>query len=233
MEFSKRFEIKYDVPLSFPSDFGNFEPLRKLLVVHALNPGMTLTMSYRIAGLHPEQGIRAKNKLIADGMVREHAIVTKGSGGHFSILELMAPAIEVLKRMEIASVELKGRGSFLHRFYVNCYLSEWAKAKQYKFWKERWLDGTNAQKCIDFVYCDEYERLNAIEVFLSGEPNLILESAKRCAAIAGIHSVALAFNDKKMMKGVKEILRNELMTFHEKISLNYLNEYCIDDERNS
>ena len=226
-EFSKRFSIVYDVPLSFPNEFNNFDGLQKLLVVNALQTGITLTKSYEIAGIHPEQGIRAKNKLVADGMAREHSIVTKGSGGHCTILELLPPAIEILKKMNISPVEMKGRGSFLHRFYTNKYLAEWAKSKEYKYWIERWLE----PKCIDFVYEDEYQRLNAIEVSLSGDALMILESGKKCASLKGIHEVTLAFNKRDLMKLVKELLKKELMSVQEKIFLKYLNEYWIDDER--
>lgn len=226
-EFSKKFAIKYDVPLSFPFEYNNYDDPRKLLVVNAIHPGITLTAGYRMAGLHPENGGRAKEKLVADGMIHEHSLVKKGSGGHPIVLELLLPGIEAVKKMGIVPVSLEGKGSFKHRVYVHCYLVPWAKAQNYKHWIERWFE----PKAIDFVYEDEYGRLNAVEVFLSGSVEWIVDSAKKCASLDGIYSVILAFESQKMMAGTKKMLKNELMHIQEKISIKFLGEYWNDDEK--
>jgi hypothetical protein len=228
LEFSRQFSVRFDTPLDAGGVDRGQDELRKLLVVFALQPGIGLTQGYRLAELHAEAGKRVKEKLIADGMVRTHGLVSKGSGGHFETLELLAPAIEMLGKMGIKPVELVGRGSWLHRVYVCCYLVKWAKWKGYRYWVERWL----APKCVDFCYEDEYGRLNAIEVALSGEASYILEeSGMKCAKLEGIYRATLAFNDKELMKRVKKILKDELMGFQEKIRVEYLNEYWVDDEK--
>src|SRR5688572_28571991 len=68
----------------------------KLLVKHSLEPLKWLTESYRELGLHTEGGVRAKEKLIAEGFVREHRMARKGSGGQPTLLEVLPSGIALV-----------------------------------------------------------------------------------------------------------------------------------------
>jgi hypothetical protein len=232
LEFQSKLKIVTESPLPFGAEeFTANDAPRRLLAVHALEPGIGLTKSYERAGLGSESGGRTKKKLIADGMVKEHSIVHRGSGGHGEILELLPPALEVLKTMGVSPVDWIGRGEFLHAFYVNKYLVDWAKKNKFKYEIEKWMDGSTASKCIDFVYYDEYGRINGIEVFTSGELSVIVTAGVKCAMLKGVNSVCLALNDKEQLRKVKGILKGELLNIQEKLSVEYLNKFQVDESK--
>ena len=197
----------------------------RLLAKAVSEPGWPLMRMYSDLGLAGNPGVAAKEKLLADGMAREHKLVRKGSGGQLLALEVLPRGLEIVRRMGLPVVELEGKGEFKHKVYVHRYLIPWAKKRKYRYWIERWFE----PKQIDFVYEDQYQQLFAVEVCLSGSVEYNANAGVKCASLAGISQVVLACEDRKLIIGIKKMLSNEMMSVQNKIQVMSLGEFsCVD-----
>jgi hypothetical protein len=233
-------DFQRNVVVKYHAEFREFlERERKeadeMRLLRAINdhPDWPVTQLYRVVNLHGEDGVRAKSKLVVGAMAKEYVnmFVRKGSGARPIFVELLRAGVEVLESMGMTSVAMKGKGGFAARIYVHAYLKPWAERHGYRYEIEYWCEAGDKKKQIDFAFWDGFQRLHAVEVFVSGSANYCVESAVRCASIDGVHKVIVAIDDRKLMQRIKMMLRQELMPIQEKISVEWLGEYyCGDGE---
>lgn len=192
-------------------------------------PWLPVTKLYESVNLGPADGVRAKDKLERDGYAREWAnyFVRKGSGSRSSFLELSASGAAVLKSIGITPFVMRGKGGFPAKIYFYAYLKPWAERKAFRFEFEYWAES----KQIDCVFWDEYQRLNAIEVCLSGSTSYNADAAVACAALEGVHRVILACDDRKvLMNSLKARLKMELLPVQAKCQVVWLGDFWCGDE---
>ncbi len=196
----------------------------KLVVLAGTIPGMPVLRMYRQLTLHPEEGTRAKDDLIARAMVREWKLSRKGSGGRPTVLELLEAGVNELKKRGIKPAEkMIKRGGWKHDFYAR-----WIKRFEEKQGNRVRCEWTLGAKAFDLVSQTPDGKLNGIEICLSGSVSWNVEQAIKAASVDGVECVVLACEDKKLMKGISDELKRTLLFIREKIRIKWLGEYYPD-----
>jgi len=229
-------EFMKSVDVAYHKEFHDFlnrkrdEPdCMRLLRALADRPWLPVTKLYESVNLFAADGVRAKDKLVKDGHVKEwvNHFVRRGSGSRPTFLGVTLSGVAVLKSIGITRFVMKGKGSDVAKIYLYAYLKRWAEKKGYRYEFEYWAES----KQIDFVYWDEYQRLNAVEVCLSGSVEYNAGAAVACASLQGVHRVILACDDRKvLMNGVKARLKKELLPVQEKCQVVWLGDFWCGDE---
>lgn len=197
--------------------------LLRFLTLVELVFGMPVSWYYEKLFLNADRGTTLKERLLGDGMILQHKVCKKGSGGHLAILEVTDKAKAILQRKGIAVKRILGDGGMRNRFYLVRYLIPYLRRQKWKFQLQR--DFENGLKRVDVAFIDSYGRLNAMELVLSGTAQYNCEAAVSCCAIEGMHRVVMLFEDKKLLAEVKKLVKLESMVVQERTSLEWIGDY--------
>lgn len=200
----------------------------KVLIKAALEPGARLLDIYRALSLHPAEGKRAVDDLIARGLVRVHRLVRRGRGGQPQVLEVLPRGVAELEKRGISPAEKKvKRGGFKHDVYSRV-VEAWAKANGAR---QIWFERTLGAKAFDMVLEREDGVLEGVEVVLTGSAKWNASQALKAASVEGVREVIVACEDRRLMKGIEAELKEQdgLGLFRKKISVRHLSEFVGED----
>lgn len=203
----ERLLAKVDVvraePVEQPQAPGLVEDSVKLLVKVATEPMVPLTEAYLGLGMHASDGKWSEDDLLARGMIKLHRLARKGRGGQPTVVEVLPPGLDELRKHGITPAEKKlKRGGFKHDIYAR-YIERWARDAGYRCYFERTL----GDKAFDVVIEDSSGALRAIEVCLSGTAELTARQLLKGAGVAGVQQVSAACETPKFLSQVLAELR--------------------------
>lgn len=176
-----------------------------LLIKFGLEVMLTLLVAYQALGLHPSEGKRAVDDLLARGMVQLHRLPRKGRGGQPTVVEVLPAGLDELRKRGITPAEKKlRRGGFRHDIYAR-YIEQWAREAGYRCYFERTL----GDKAFDVVIEDSSGALRGIEICLSGTAKLTASQLLKGAGVAGVQQVVAACEGQRFLSSVLAEVRSQ------------------------
>lgn len=183
---------------------GGFpESARRMLLKFAMEPATFLTDAYRELGLHPDEGKRAVDELVGNGLVRLHRLPRAGRGAQYVVVEVTERALPELERAGIKKVVPVLKGGFKHDVYGRL-LRKDAERNGLRCFFERTL----GKKTFDVVFEDKDSGLVGIEICLTGSVSWNAQQVLKGLENVGLVEVVVATETRRFGDEiVKEISR--------------------------